>query len=63
MTVKPFTLITIGLCILVVLLHALRIIFGWEVIINGTNIPMWISVVIPGGLAILIWLECRREKP
>jgi len=62
MTVKPLTLMTIGLFVLVALLHALRIIFGWEVIINGTNIPMWISVVIPGGLAILIWLECRRGK-
>lgn len=60
MTMKPFTLITNGLFVLVALLHILRIIFGWEVIINGTIVPMWISVVIPVGLAILIWLEFRR---
>jgi hypothetical protein len=60
MNMKPSTLITIGLFVLVALLHIVRIIFGWEVIINGTIVPMWISVVIPVGLALLIWLEFSR---
>jgi hypothetical protein len=59
-TMKPSTLITIGLYVLVALAHILRIIFDWEVIINGTIVPMWVSVVIPIGLAILVCLEFRE---
>jgi hypothetical protein len=56
---KTSTLITIVLYVLVAVVHILRIIFDWEVIINGTIVPMWVSMVIPLGLAILIGLELR----
>lgn len=57
---KPFTTIAIVIFSLVAVLHVLRLIFGWEVVINGMAIPMWVSAVgfiIAGGLAVLLWRE------
>lgn len=47
---------------LVALVHAHRLIVGWEVIANGVIMPMWTSVagmLIAGGLAFLLWRESR----
>jgi len=62
---KLFTSIAIGLLVLIALLHILRLVFGWEVIIHGVVMPMWAStlgVIIPGGLAFMVWRESRRGK-
>lgn len=59
---KPFTKIAIAVFSLVAVLHLLRLIFGWEVIISGIVVPLWISVagfVIAGGLAVLLWREMK----
>jgi hypothetical protein len=59
---KPFTTIAVGVFALVALLHVLRLAFGWEVTIQGSVIPMWVSVlgvIIAGGLAIMLWRESR----
>jgi hypothetical protein len=59
---KPFTKIAIAVFSLVAVLHLLRVIFGWEVIISGIVIPLWISVagfIIAAGLAVLLWREAR----
>jgi hypothetical protein len=59
---KPFTTIAVGVFGLVALLHVLRLTLSWEVIFQGTAIPMWVSVVgvgIAGGLAIMLWRESR----
>jgi len=63
--VKPFTTIAIVIFSLMAVLHVLRLIFGWEAVINGLVIPMWVSVVgtiIAGGLAVMLWRESRPEK-
>jgi hypothetical protein len=63
--VKPFTTIAIVIFSLVAVLHVLRLIFGWEAVIDGLVIPMWASVVgliIAGGLAVMLWRESRPEK-
>jgi len=63
--VKPFTTIAIVVFSLVAVLHVLRLIFGWEVVINGLVMPMWVSVVgfiVAGGLAVMVWREARTEK-
>jgi hypothetical protein len=60
---KPFSTIAVGVFALVALVHLLRILQGWEVIVNGITMPLWVSVVgaiITGGLAILIWRESRQ---
>jgi len=60
---KPFTTLASIIFAVVALLHALRLIYGWEVIINGWMVPMWVSVIgfiVPAILAILLWRESRR---
>ncbi len=62
---KPFTTIAIVIFSLVAVLHVLRLIFGWQAVIDGLVIPMWASVVgliIAGGLAIMLWRESRPQK-
>ena len=59
---KPFTKIAIAVFSLVAVLHLLRVIFGWEVIVSGIIIPLWVSVVgfiIAAGLAVLLWREMK----
>ncbi|MCZ6675282.1 MAG: hypothetical protein O7C75_20300 [Verrucomicrobia bacterium] len=60
---KPVSTIVVVVFALVALVHLMRIIQSWEVLVNGVSIPMWTSVVgavIAGGLAILIWREAQR---
>ncbi len=59
---KPFTTIAVGVFALMALVHVLRLGFGWEVTIQGSVVPMWVSVlgtVIAGGLAVMLWRESR----
>jgi hypothetical protein len=59
---KLFTKIAIAVFSLVAVLHLLRVIFGWEVIISGMIIPLWVSVagfIIAAGLAFLLWREMK----
>jgi hypothetical protein len=59
---KPFTAATLVILALVAIVHVLRLLFGWSVTINGTDIPMWVSVVafvITAGLAVGLWWETR----
>ena len=63
---KPFTAIAIFIFELIVLLHILRLFFGWEVIVNVFVIPMWASVIgliSAGGLALMLWYESRQRSP
>ena len=60
---KPFTTLAAILFALVALAHACRLFRGWEVVIAGCAIPMWVSVaglIVAGGLAIMLWREARR---
>jgi ABC-type Fe3+ transport system permease subunit len=62
---KPFTTIAIVIFSLVAVLHVLRLMFRWEVVINGLVMPMWVSVVgiiVAGGLAVLVWREAKPGK-
>ena len=59
---KPVSTIVVVVFALVAVVHLMRIIQGWEVIVNGITMPLWVSVVgaiIAGGLAILLWREGR----
>ena len=60
---KPFAAIAVGVFALVALLHVLRLVFGWEVTLQGSVVPMWVSglgAVIAGGLAVMLWRESRQ---
>ena len=60
---KPFTTIGAVIFALVGLLHLLRLCLGWVVTLNGSVIPMWVSIpgfVVPAALAVMIWRESRK---
>jgi len=60
---RPFTAIAAALLSLVALVQLLRLVFAWEVTVNGINIPMWasgIAVAVAGGLAAMLWMEMRK---
>ena len=59
---KPFTSIAIVIYAIVSILHLVRYIIGWEVVINSVVIPMWLSLagfVIAAGLAVMLWREMK----
>jgi len=59
---RPFTLVAVLIFAVVALVHLLRLVYGWEVTINGAAVPMWASVlgiVIAAGLAVMLWRESR----
>jgi len=59
---KSFTTATLVILALVAIVHVLRLLLGWSVTINGTDIPMWVSAVafvITAGLAVGLWRETR----
>jgi uncharacterized membrane protein len=53
MTQRNFFLITSILFLLIALLHAVRLLQGWQVTIGGAVVPVWISWI---GLAIAGYL-------
>lgn len=57
---KPFTTIAVVFLSLLALLQLLRLLLGWEVMVNGVHIPIWasgVAVVIAAGLAAMLWRE------
>lgn len=53
MTQRTFSLVTAALFVLIALLHAVRLVRGWQVTVEGTVVPLWISWI---GLAIATYL-------
>ena len=62
---KPFTNLAIAIFILVAAMHLLRLVFGWEVTLDGMVVPMWVSIMgflITGALAYFLWREAYKSK-
>ena len=60
---KPFTPIAIIVFSLIAFMHLLRLLFVWEVTINGMIVPVWLSLLgfmISSGLALMLWRESRK---
>jgi hypothetical protein len=60
---KPFTTLAAILFGLIALAHLYRLVEGFEVIVGGTVLPQWLSVVglvIGAGMALMLWREARR---
>jgi hypothetical protein len=59
-----FVLVTSSIFALVAFLHALRLIFGWNVAIGEWTVPVWVSAVgflIAGYLAVQGFLLKRKQ--
>ena len=62
MTQRTFTLVTAMLFLLIALLHAVRLLRGWQITIEGAVVPLWVSWI---GLAItgyLAWQGFRLAR-
>jgi len=53
MTHRTFSLVTGILFLLVALVHAIRLLRGWQVSVEGAVMPIWISWI---GLAVAAYL-------
>ena len=54
MTEKMFPKIAAVIFALVALLHLVRLVMGWSIVIDSWTVPMWLSwvgLVVAGGLA------------
>ena len=63
MTQRTFNTAAGSIFLLVALLHALRLLFGWPAIISSWPVPMWVSwvgVVLAGFLAYSAFRQKRR---
>ena len=60
---KPFTTIAAVIFALIALVHAYRLVRGFEVVVDGTALPQWVSVVgvlLAALMALMLWRESRR---
>ena len=60
---KPFSHIAGILLGMIALVQLLRVVQGWEVIVNGFAVPLWASAVVAlvtAVLAVMVWREARR---
>jgi hypothetical protein len=53
MTQRTFSLVTAMLFLLIAVLHAVRLLRGWQITIEGAVVPLWASWI---GLAITAYL-------
>lgn len=54
MKVKTYTMVAAIIFSLITFVHLLRVLIGWEGVIGGWQIPMWLSwlaVIIAGAMA------------
>jgi len=59
---KPFTSATVVVLLVVALMHLLRVVLGWDIIVGGIFIPVWASVVacvLAAALAFMLRRESR----
>ena len=55
-------MIAVALFSIIALVHVHRLFTGWEIVVAGSAVPLWISwpgLVIAGGLAIMVAREAR----
>ncbi len=59
---KPFTWLAAAIFALVAIVHIIRLVTHFQVILGSHNVPMWVSylgVVVP---ALLSWMLCREAR-
>ena len=59
---RPFTALAAAILALIGIAHALRLFAGWEVVVVGTVVPVWLSAVVAVAflaVAAMAWRESR----
>jgi hypothetical protein len=59
---KPFTLVAVIVFALVAVLQLLRVVMGWDVVINGFALPQWASIVACVFAALLAVMVARENR-
>ena len=59
---KPFTLLAVIVFALVAALQLLRVVMGWEIVINGFSVPPWASIVACVIAAVLAAMVARENR-
>ncbi len=60
---KTGTLLTMIFLVVFSVLHLLRLLFGVTIVIGGTTVPLWASILaflVAGILAVMLWREGKR---
>jgi hypothetical protein len=60
---KPVTTIVGILLVGISIAHLLRLILQVDIVANGVNIPIWLSIfgcIVPAALAFMLWRENRK---
>lgn len=60
---KPIPTVVVAFLSLLALLQLVRVLLGWEVVVNGVTIPLWasgVACVVAGALALLLWRDGRH---
>lgn len=60
---KPFTSAAILIFALIALIHLYRLVKPFPVVVGGTIVPQWVSLLgllVAGVLALMVWRESRR---
>jgi hypothetical protein len=57
---KPFSVMASVVFGLVAAMQLLRLLLGWEVVVNGLTVPLWasaIALVVAATLSVMVWRE------
>jgi membrane protein implicated in regulation of membrane protease activity len=60
---KPVTTIVVIFLIAISVAHLLRLILQVDIVANGMNIPIWLSIlgfIVPAAMALMLWRENRK---
>jgi hypothetical protein len=64
---KASSVVAAILFIIVAVLQAIRYFNGWPVVINGVDVPLWVSIcgaIVPALMAIWLLCDCCKScKP
>jgi hypothetical protein len=60
---KPTSIAALILALLSIF-PLLRVMFGWEITMNGSSVPMWMSFLaflLFAALSLMLWREARKH--
>jgi len=60
---KPFATLAVIIFALIALIHLVRLIRPFEVVVHNFVVPQWMSAVgliVAGTMAVMLWRESRR---